>query len=250
MSKRCVYWAAAVAAAFWCVLGLAENAGFTMEVISVSAIPKAPRRVYIYHTHTYEAYEPDAENRYQQTEAWRTADERYNIVRVGEELARHLRAAGVEVNHDTAAYEPPRLSTAYSRSLEGIARAAEEGYDLYIDLHRDSYSRGNGENTVPVDGFPSARILILVGKGTGTDFDEKPEWEKNETVGWALSDALNRRAEGLCRGVALKSGRYNQQAATPSLLIEVGNNKNTLPEALRAAEPLAWAICRYLDAVE
>ena len=101
-----------------------------------------------------------------------------------------------------------------------------------------------------VDGHPSARILILVGKGTGTDFDEKPEWEKNERVGQALSDALNRRAEGLCRGVALKSGRYNQQAATPSLLIEVGNNKNTLPEALRAAEPLAWAICRYLDTLE
>ena len=138
MRKWRGYWAVAVAAACWCVLGFAENAGFTMEVISVSAIPKAPRRVYIYHTHTYEAYEPDAENRYQQTEAWRTADERYNIVRVGEELARHLRAAGIEVNHNTTAYEPPRLSTAYSRSLEGITRAAEEGYDLYIDLHRDS----------------------------------------------------------------------------------------------------------------
>ena len=112
MRKRRGYWAAAVAAVCWCVLGLAENAGFLMEVISVSAIPKAPRKVYIYHTHTYEAYEPDEENRYQQTEAWRTADERYNIVRVGEELAGHLRAAGVEVKHDTAAYEPPRLSTA------------------------------------------------------------------------------------------------------------------------------------------
>lgn len=243
-------WRVFAAAALACCLATCSAEGFTMEVISVSALPAAPRRVYIYHTHTCEAYEMDGENRYKETEKWRTTDEKYNVVRVGEELAERLRAAGVYVNHDTTAYELPRLSTAYSRSLEGVTRAAEEGYDLYIDLHRDSYSKGNGENTVNVDGEEAARLLILVGKGTGTDFDEKPEWETNEKVGKALADALNQSAPGLCRGVKLKSGRYNQHAATPSLLIEVGNNKNTLPEALRAVEPLAWAICLYLDTLE
>ena len=34
------------------------------------------------------------------------------------------------------------------------------------------------------------------------------------------------------------------------MLIEVGNNKNTLPEALNAMEPLAWAICQYFDGLE
>ena len=111
---------------------------FMMEVVSVAAREGKQKKVYLYHTHTYEAYEMDGENRYTPTETWRTADHRYNVVRVGEELAARLREAGIYVTHDTTDYEPPRLSTAYSRSLEGIKKAAEEGYDLYIDLHRDS----------------------------------------------------------------------------------------------------------------
>ena len=220
---------------------------FRMEVISVSAVRSRQKRVFLYHTHTCEAYEIDPENRYVQTEKWRTADHRYSVVRVGEELKTLLQSAGVFVTHDVTDYEMPRLSSAYARSLEGLTEAAEEGYDLYIDLHRDSYSQGNGPNTVAVDGAETARILILIGQGTGSRLDEKPDWEGNQRVAQIISDALNERAEGLCRGVSLKSGRYNQQAAAPSMLIEVGNNKNILPEALAAAEPLARAICHYLD---
>ena len=131
-----------------------------------------------------------------------------------------------------------------------LKEAAEEGYDLYIDLHRDSYSSGNGQNTVPVDGTDTARILILIGQGTGSSLEEKPDWQQNQRAAQRIANALNERVEGLCRGVSLKSGRYNQQAASPSMLIEVGNNKNILPEAIAAAEPLARAICRYLDTME
>ena len=224
--------------------------GFQMEVVSVAASEHRQKRVFLYHTHTCEAYEIDPENRYAPTEKWRTADHRYNIVRVGEELKTLLQSAGVYVTHDVNDYELPRLSSAYARSLKGLQEAAEAGYDLYIDLHRDSYSKGNGSNTVSVDGVETARLLILIGQGTGSSLDEKPDWETNRRAAQIVSDALNERAEGLCRGVSLKSGRYNQQAATPSMLIEVGNNKNILPEALAAAEPLARAICRYLDTLE
>ena len=224
--------------------------GFTLEVLSVQAPAAKQKRVYIYHTHTYEAYEMDEKNKYTPTETWRTADHDYNMVRVGAELAARLREAGIFVQHDTTDYEPPRLSTAYSRSLEGLQKASEEGYDLYIDLHRDSYSKGNGANVIEVDGKNAARLLILIGQGTGSGLDEKPDWEANQRAAQMISDKLNQRAEGLCRGVSLKSGRYNQQAATPSMLIEVGNNKNTLPEALNAMEPLARAICQYFDDLE
>ena len=224
-----------------------DEAGFTLEVIAVGDARQTRKRVFIYHTHTFEAYEQDAAEPYQPTERWRTADERYNMIRVGAELASQLRAAGLEVTHDTTDYETPRLSTAYSRSLKGVEKAAREGYDLYLDLHRDSYAKGNGPNTVTIDGFKTARLLILIGKGTGSNLDEKPDWRANERTAQAISDALNERAEGLCRGVSLKSGRYNQHAASPSMLIEVGNNKNTLKEALNAMGPLARAICLYFD---
>lgn len=225
----------------------AEDGGFSIEVIAVERRARPEKRVYIYHTHTHEAYTPDADHPYRQTETWRTADEKCNMIRVGEELAALLRGAGVFVRHDTTDYEMPRLSTAYSRSLRGIEDAAREGYDLYLDLHRDSYAKGNGPNTVAVEDAPCARLLILIGKGSGSSLDDKPDWQANERAARILCDALNARADGLCRGVALKNGRYNQQAATPSMLIEVGNNKNTLPEALAAMEPLARAICQYFD---
>lgn len=235
----------------WGLCACAETAeGFSMEILSVSSGQAKQKRVFLYHTHTYEAYEMDGENRYKATESWRTADHEYNMVRVGAELAARLLEAGIFVTHDTTDYEPPRLSSAYARSLEGLKKAAEEGYDLYIDLHRDSYSKGNGPNVIQVEGKPAARLLILIGQGTGSALDEKPDWEANEKAARIISDYLNARAENLCRGVSLKSGRYNQQAATPSMLIEVGNNKNTLPEALNAVEPLARAICQYFDGLE
>ena len=69
----------------------AESSGFSLEVIAAAKTTQSARRVFIYHTHTYEAYEMDADNRYTPTETWRTADENYNMIRVGEELARWLR---------------------------------------------------------------------------------------------------------------------------------------------------------------
>ena len=256
--RFCLRFLAVLCGAFF-LAGLAAQKGrsepteavpdFKMEVVSVSVTRQRQKRVFLYHTHTCEAYELDPGNRYRQTEKWRTLDPQYNVVRVGEELKTLLQSAGVFVTHDTTDYESPRLSSAYARSLEGLRAAADAGYDLYIDLHRDSYSKGNGPNTVAVDGVDTARLLILIGQGTGSSLDEKPDWEANQRAAQMISDALNERADGLCRGVSLKSGRYNQQAATPSMLIEVGNNQNILPEALAAAEPLARAVCRYLDAL-
>lgn len=221
--------------------------GFSVEVISVQQ-PKRVFRVYIYHTHTYEAYENV--NGYAETEKWRTEDEKFNMIRVGAELKKALEDAGVFVTHDVTAYEPPKLSTAYGRSLEGLKKAVEEGYDLYIDLHRDAYSEGNGPNTVSRDGKAIARVLFLIGKGDSFDGAEKPDWEQNGRAARWISEQMNEEISGLSRGVALKSGRYNQHAAIPCILIEAGNNKNTLEEVLAAMPYVARGICSYFDNME
>ena len=227
-----------------------DPAGFHMEVISVSSGQPRQFKVFIYHTHTYEAYDMGDGNRYQPTETWRTADEKYNVIRIGDELADLLKEAGVNVTHDKTAYEMPRLSTAYSRSLEGLEKAVASGYDLYIDLHRDSYSQNNGPNCVQAGQQQLGRYLFLIGQGTGTGFDERPDWEVNEAAARIISDAMNAQVPGLSRGVSLKSGRYNQQAATPVILLEAGNNKNTLTEMLASVPYLANAICSYFDTFE
>jgi stage II sporulation protein P len=214
--------------------------------------PAQPLRVLIYHSHTYEAYEPDFEGQYTPTERWRTKDNRYNMVAIGAELARLLREEyGMQVVHDDTAFAPPVLSSAYHRSLEALENYAARGepFDLYLDLHRDAYIEGLfAENTVTVDGQPTARLMFLIGKGTGTyqgqAFAQLPDWERNFSRAQVLADAINLFADGetLCRAPSAKSSRYNQHVSTGALLVEVGNNMNSLDEALRAVPYLARAL--------
>lgn len=115
----------------------------------------------IYHTHTWEAYEITESERYTPTETWRTQDDHYNMVAVGEALAKELTARGFVVVHDTTAFEPPNLSTAYTRSLAMLRSRLDAGekYDYLFDVHRDAYSGAyNGGNCLQVDGQSTAYV--------------------------------------------------------------------------------------------
>lgn len=225
--------------------------GFAIEVLGV-ATPKPAARVLIYHTHTYEAFVQTEDDRYQETEKWRTADPEHNVVRVGEELAGLLRGLGLEVVHDTTAFEPPVLSSAYARSLAMLKERAQAGerFDLYIDLHRDAYiASQKGPNTISAGGVDTARMMVLIGKGEGASaqgFDEKPDWEKNLALARTITDCANGQADGICREVSVKTGRYNQHVADCCILVEAGNNRNTLDEVLAAMPYLADAIYQAL----
>ena len=225
---------------------------FTIRLLR-SETENPRKRVLIYHTHTYEAYEQTPDDPYQETEKWRTADNAHNVVRVGEELAALLRGLGVEVVHDVTAFEPPNLSSAYTRSLEMLQgrQAAGERYDLYIDLHRDAYAESQtGPNTVSVGGVEAAKLMVLIGKGEGQTsegFDQRPDWEANLAIAQTMTDCLNAQADGLCRDVCLKSGRFNQHVAVGCVLVEAGNNRNTLEEVLAAMPYLADAVLEALE---
>ena len=173
------------------------QSGFRLEVISAQSTPQPGAfRVLIYHTHTYEAYTATEAYPYTSKEKWRTSSPDRNVVAVGSYLTKLLTDAGVSVTHDTTPYEPPKLSTAYQRSLEMLQKRQQNGesYDLYIDLHRDAYSKGNGPNTVDTPSGASARLLMLIGKGTGqtgAGYDIKPDWESNRTIAQTLTNRLN-----------------------------------------------------------
>ncbi len=209
-------------------------------------------RVLIYHSHTCEAYEPDFEGQYKQTERWRTADNNYNVVRLGEELAGILREQyGMTVVHDDTNFELPSLDNAYARSLEALENyfARGETFDFYIDLHRDAYIEGLfAQNTIETAQGEAARLMVLVGTGEGSwngrDFAQKPDWEENLALAEAITDAVNELSPGLCRSPSVKTGRYNQHVSTGALLVEVGNNRNTLSQALAAIPSLAQALAQ------
>lgn len=220
---------------------------FRVEVVRDTPVPTSAegKRILIYHSHTWEAFEQVEDMPYEETEKWRTKDNRCNMVAVGEALANQLRALGCTVVHDTTAFEPPQLDSAYTRSLTMLEERAALGeeYDLYIDLHRDAISASSTiKRTVNIGGVDVARFMMLIGKGTGSGFDVKPDWEANLAIAQQITDLLNGMADGLCRDVKIKTGRFNQHIAPRCVLIECGNNLNTLEEVLNGIPYLAEAI--------
>jgi len=229
--------------------------GLVVEVLRDDA--KSPdaagKRILIYHTHTYEAYEQDPVKSYQQIERWRTMDADHNVIAVGKALAAQLTALGFRVTHDVTAFEPPTLDDAYTRSLSMLeARKANgEQYDLYIDLHRDAIASASTiKRTVSIGGEEVARFMVLVGQGTTGGYVEKPNWTANRQIADRITAALNEQCDGLARDVKIKTGRFNQHIADCCVLIECGTNWNSLDEVLAGVPYLAQAISDALNALQ
>lgn len=228
------------------------DAAFRVEVIRATEAPCpwAGKRVLIYHSHTWEAYEQTPGAPYKETERWRTKDERCNMLAVGEALAAHLTALGIEVVHDRTAFEPPNLDGAYTRSLAMLEARTESGeqYDLYIDLHRDALADTSTiRRTVETPGGTSARFMVLVGKGTTGGYTVRPDWEANLAIARRITDSLNAQVAGIARDVKIKTGRFNQHIAPRCVLIECGVNTNTLEQVLTGLPYLAQAIAEALE---
>ena len=218
-----------------------ETQEIIIEIISSpmdEAEPVEHPRVLIYHTHTHEAYAQTEADPYEETEVFRTADPAHSVVRVGEALTELLRQYGFTVVHDTTDHEPPKLSTAYSRSLATL-EGYEESFDLYIDLHRDAFN-DSMDACAYFGGQEAAQLMMLI--GNGGDYEVKPDFEANLSFARRLTDCINKKAPGLCRDVMVKNGRYNQHIGTPAILIEVGHNENTLQQALASMPVLADAL--------
>lgn len=204
-----------------------------------------PKSVLIYHTHDTESYRMESKGEYEESDPYRTEDDRYNIVAVGEELAKLLREKGIEVIHDTTGHEQPKLGTAYVRSLETLQSYDTENFDLIIDLHRDAAStRNTNPSTVEFDEKTCARLMLLI--GNGNNFSTDHPWKENYALAEAITEELNTVCPGICREVMVKDGRYNQHLSTKCVLIEVGHNENTLKEALNTCEPLAITLEKIL----
>ncbi len=227
------------------------DAMLRVEVIRQTAVPPSwtGKQVLIYHTHTWEAYQQVPEKAYQETEKWRTKDNSHNVVAVGDALSASLTALGLTVVHDTTAFEPPDLESAYERSLEMLEgrKAAGEQYDLYIDLHRDALSDASTiRRTVTISGMEAARFMVLIGQGTTGGYTEKPDWEANQIIADRITSSLNGQCDGLARDVKIKTGRFNQHVADCCVLIECGVNTNTLDQVLCGVPYLAQAIADAL----
>lgn len=211
-------------------------------------------QILIMHTHTTEAYTMSGDDVYTETDTSRTTDERYNMVRIGEEMKAVFESYGLSVIHDTTTYDYPSYNGSYGRSLAGIQAYLEEypTIAVVLDVHRDALIGSDGTayaTTTEVNGEAVAQVMLVV--GTNDSGLEHPNWTDNMAVAVQLQAAMVSLAPDLARDIDLRSQRFNQHLTTGSLLVEVGTSGNTLQEALAGARLFAQAAAAvYLECVE
>lgn len=202
-------------------------------------------KVLIVHTHACESYTPSDGEQYDETERFRTLDEKYNMVAIGDRVADILERNGVEVIHDTTLYDYPSYDDAYDNARQAVEEQLKNDPEisLVLDLHRDAVENEDGTQwgpTVELDGERVANLMMVMGTGCGGS--PQPHWEDNLAVAVKLQAVLERRYPGLCRETELLSFQYNQDLSDGFLLVEIGTAGNTRQEALAAAEKLAEGI--------
>ena len=199
--------------------------------------------VLIVHTHTTESY-TRVDEPYTESAAWRTADEDYNMVAIGEIVKGILEDNGIPVIHDRELHDYPSYNGSYTRTRKAIQDYVNQypSIQLILDLHRDAAGEGSNQmrTSATVDGEPSAQLMLVM----GTNYDSYPE---NLSLALKLHAQLEQQCPGITRPLQLRAARFNQDLCPGSLLVEVGAAGNTHPEARRAAEQLAEAIVALAD---
>lgn len=201
--------------------------------------------VLIIHTHATEGYTQTPGSEYEEDAAYRTLDDRFNMVSIGDEVARVLEDSGISVLHDRSHHDYPSYNGSY-----GNARSAIEEYlrqyptiRLVLDIHRDASDGADGgqlTTAATVGGQRSAQLMVVV--GTDAAGNHHPNWRENLALALKLSAVLEWENPGVTRPVSLRSSRFNMDLTPGSLLIEVGAAGNTHEEALLAANALARGI--------
>lgn len=237
--------------AFFSNTSKASNA----EILSVLkqspalSLQRGRPQVLIYHTHSSESYEMQDLGYYVKGSAARTTDERYNMIRVGDEITAQLEAAGIGVIHDRSLYDYPSYSGAYYRSAD-TARAYLKKYpsiQVTLDIHRDAIEQSDGVRVKPtavINGKKAAQVMIIAGVDDGTmNFKN---WRENMRFAGALQRQMETSYPGLTRAAMVCHRRYNMYLTGNSLLIEVGGHANTLSEAIYSGEMIGRSLSELL----
>ncbi len=194
--------------------------------------------VLILHTHATESYTKKGES-YIESGSWRTLDEGYNMLAIGDRVAGILEDAGIHVIHDRTFHDRPNYDGAYTAARKTIRQQLEEHPSvlLVLDIHRDAAERSYGQlrTNAVVEGQRCAQLMMVL----GTNHEN---YEDNLSIALKLHAQLERQAPGITRPLQLRTARYNQDLSPGAIIVEVGAAGNTHPEALRAADQLGAAV--------
>lgn len=191
--------------------------------------------VLIYHTHTSEAYSKEYTGFYYTDMETRTGNRDMSVVAAGEALKKELEARGIGVVHDMTVNDE-LFNGSYSRSWEVIQKNLKEhpGIQVTIDLHRDSMTTESGVKYKPtalIGGRKAAQVMFLAGSNANDDWDDFPNWEENLRLILRVQQKGTELYPNLMRPLDFSDCKYNMNATSGSMLVEVGTEVSTVSEA-------------------
>jgi len=181
------------------------------------------------------------------------------IMGAGAYLQQALARYGIVAIHETGRFDivngRTQIMGAYERMEPVIQRILAENpsIQVVIDLHRDGV-RGDHKFLTYVDGVPVARIMYVNGlsllrqNGVLRELTNLPNPNLMDNMAFSfqmqmMSDYL---FPGLNRRILLKEFRYSTHMRPKSLLVEVGNQNNTLQEAKNAMDLFARVLAQVV----
>ena len=205
------------------------------------------KTVLIMHTHTSEAYTKTKDADYSESEPYRTQDSEKNIVAVGRELEKTLKNNGIDVIHDETYHDFPSYTGSYKRALGTIEKNLFENENilLVLDIHRDALQNERGEYLKTLSEENCAQAMIVIGTDSGGL--EHTNWRKNLAWGLKIQKSALMKYPTLMRSVHLCAERYNGHTSEGAMIIEIGSNANTLPEAKRCVTLLGECIADVIN---
>lgn len=180
-----------------------------------------------------------------------------SIIGVGEELANLLtKQYGYHVIHDETEYDKVNGSIdrnkAYNQSYDGVSKTLQKypSIQVTIDLHRDGVGNKVHRLTT-INGKKTAQVMFFNGLSRNSKGDigylHNDNLQANLAFSLQMKLACMENYPDFAKPVYLKSYRYNLHLRKRALLIELGNENNTLQEAKNAMEPLAEVLHQVLS---
>lgn len=200
---------------------------------------KSKPQILIFHTHGASEYFSDS----------RLGHKEDSVIGVGRYLTKLLEEKyGYEVIHDETQYDDVNgridRSRAYNYALPSVKKILEKNksIEVVIDLHRDGVS-GKAKRVTTINGKQTAKFMFFNGISRNTigpiAYLYNPNLEGNLAFSLQLKLKAMEKYKDLVMPNYLKGYRYNLHLKEKSLLIELGNQNNTLEEVKNAMEPLA-----------
>lgn len=172
-----------------------------------------------------------------------------SIIEVGVELEEQLeKKYGFTVLHDKTKYDYINGSMdrnkAYTKALDGVKKTLEENpsIEVVIDLHRDA-GNNKTKRVTQIDGKTVAQFMIFNGlsrnKRGEIAYLHNDNLQDNLAFGLQVKLRAMERYPDLTIKNYLKGYRYNMHLCKRFLLIELGNQNNTVEEAKNTMSYLA-----------